>query len=41
LRLTARFRSDNIEGFLRLLTRDFGVRVSAAAGGEIVLNAAQ
>ena len=39
LRLTARFRSDNIPGFLRLLASDFGVRAEPGAGGEIVLRA--
>jgi transmembrane sensor len=39
LRLTARFRSDNVPGFLRLLASDFGVRAEPGAGGEIVLRA--
>ncbi|MSU50754.1 MAG: DUF4880 domain-containing protein [Opitutus sp.] len=41
LRLTARFRSDNVPGFLRLLASDFGVRAESDAGGEIVLRAAR
>jgi len=40
LRLTARLRSDNVPGFLRLLASDFGVRAEPGAGGEIVLRAA-
>jgi transmembrane sensor len=39
LRLTARFRSDNVPGFLRLLASDFGVSAETGAGGEIVLRA--
>jgi len=41
LRLTVRFRSDNVSGFLRLLASDFGVRAESGAGGEIVLRAAR
>ena len=41
LRLTARFRSDNVPGFLRLLASDFGVRAEPGAGGEIVLRTAR
>ena len=41
LRLTVRFRSDNVSGFLRLLAADFGVRSEPDAGGEIVLRAAR
>lgn len=37
LRLTARFRSDNVEGFLRLLASDFGMRSEAGERGEIIL----
>lgn len=37
LRLSARFRSDNVQGFLRLLESEFHVRVQQASGGEIVL----
>jgi transmembrane sensor len=40
LRLTARFRSDNVEGFLRLLASDFGVRATLGEHGQIVLRAA-
>jgi transmembrane sensor len=39
LRLTVRFRSDNVEGFLRLLASDFGVRAAAGGGPEITLHA--
>jgi transmembrane sensor len=39
LRLTARFRSDNVPGFLRLLASDFGIRAEPGANGEIVLRA--
>ena len=41
LRLTARFRSDNVPGFLRLLASDFGIRAEPGADGEIVLRAAR
>jgi ferric-dicitrate binding protein FerR (iron transport regulator) len=41
LRLTARFRSDNVPGFLRLLESDYGVRVQHPASGEIVLQSAR
>ena len=41
LRLTVRFRSDNVSGFLRLLAADFGVRSEPDGGGEIVLRAAR
>jgi transmembrane sensor len=37
LRLSVRFRSDNLEGFLRLLASDFRVRAETGAHGEIVL----
>jgi len=37
LRLTARFRSDNVDGFLRLLASDFGVQSVAGEHGDIVL----
>ncbi len=39
LRLTARFRSDNVDGFLRLLASDFGVTTAAGRDGEILLRA--
>ncbi len=39
LRLTARFRSDNVDGFLRLLASDFGVQSIAGEHGEIILRA--
>jgi transmembrane sensor len=41
LRLTVRFRSDNVSGFLRLLAADFGVRSEPDEGGEIVLRGAR
>ena len=41
LRLTVRFRSDNVSGFLRLLAADFGVRYEPGADGEIVLRSAR
>ena len=41
LRLTARFRSDNVPGFLRLLASDFGVVAESGPAGEIVLRAAR
>lgn len=37
LRLSARFRSDNVRGFLRLLESDFGVRIDQAGNDEIAL----
>ena len=37
LRLTARFRSDNVDGFLRLLASDFGVQPVAGEHGDLVL----
>ena len=37
LRLSMRFRSDNVQGFLRLLESEFRVRAQAQANGEIVL----
>ena len=37
LRLSARFRSDNVQGFLRLLESEFRVHARARANGEIVL----
>ena len=41
LRLTVRFRSDNVPGFLRLLASDFGVRSEPGVDGEIVLRTAR
>ncbi len=41
LRLTVRFRSDNVSGFLRLLAADFDVRSEPGADGEIVLRSAR
>lgn len=40
LRLSARFRSDNLEGFLRLLESDFNVRAHYGPDGEIGLRSA-
>lgn len=37
LRLSARFRSDNVHGFLRLLEADFRVRAEYRPNGEITL----
>jgi len=37
MRLSATFRSDNIEGFVRLLESDFGIRTEWHAEDEIVL----
>jgi transmembrane sensor len=36
-RITVSFRTDNVEGFVRLLEAGFGVRVERPAPGEIVL----
>ena len=41
LRLSARFRSDNVAGFLRLLEAEFGIRAAAQGPGEILLRAAR
>lgn len=41
LRLSARLRSDNVQGFLRLLESDFGVRAHFQPGGEVVLQSAR
>jgi transmembrane sensor len=41
LRLSVRFRSDNVPGFLRLLESEFRVRAQQQSAGEIVLRAAQ
>lgn len=40
LRLSARFRSDNVSSFLRLLESEFGVRAQQETGGDIVLRGA-
>lgn len=37
LRLSATFRSDNVEGFVRLMISDFGMRVERRSPDEIVL----
>jgi transmembrane sensor len=37
VRLSATFRSDNVEGFLRLLASDFGIRVEWRSEREVVL----
>lgn len=41
LRLSARIRSDNLPGFLRLLKSEFRIAADVQAGGEIVLRSAQ
>ncbi len=41
LRLSAAFRSDNVEGFVRLMESDFGLRAEWRSGGEIVLRRAK
>ena len=41
LRLSARFRSDNLEGFLRLLESDFNARAHYRPDGEIRLRSGQ
>ena len=41
VRLSARFRSDNVQGFLRLLESDFRVRAEQMVGGEVVLRSAR
>lgn len=41
MRLTARFRSDNVDGFLRLLASDFGVQSITGGHGDILLRAAR
>lgn len=38
LRLSTTFRSDNLEGFLRLLQSDFAIRVERSSEGEIELS---
>lgn len=40
LRLSARFRSDNVAGFLRLLEAEFGIRGTPGPAGEITLRRA-
>ncbi len=40
-RLSAAFRSDNVEGFVRLLVFDFGMRADHLNEGEIVLRRAE
>ena len=37
LRLSATFRSDNVEGFVRLMTSDFNMRAERRGEAEIVL----
>jgi len=41
LRLSATFRSDNVEGFVRLMESDFGMNVSWRDDDEIVLRQAR
>lgn len=38
MRLSATFRSDNVEGFVRLLRSDFGVNVEWRGDGDIILS---
>jgi ferric-dicitrate binding protein FerR (iron transport regulator) len=38
-RLSARIRSDNVPGFLRLLESEFHIAAQVQPGGEIVLRA--
>lgn len=40
-RLSANFRSDNVEGFVRLMESDFGMKAEWIEGREIVLRAAK
>lgn len=41
LRLSATFRSDNVEGFMRLMESDFGVKAEWRGDSEIVLSKAE
>jgi transmembrane sensor len=41
MRLSAAFRSDNVEGFVRLMESDFGMRAEWRSEREIVLRRAQ
>jgi transmembrane sensor len=41
LRITASFRSDNVEGFVRLLESSFGIQVKRIGTSEIVLSKAR
>jgi len=41
LRLSATFRSDNVEGFVRLMESDFGMKADWRADGEVVLSRAK
>jgi transmembrane sensor len=38
MRLSATFRSDNVEGFVRLMESDFGLRAEWRSDGEIILS---
>ena len=38
LRLSATFRSDNVEGFVRLMVSDFGMRAEWRGDGEVTLH---
>ncbi len=40
MRLSATFRSDNVEGFVRLLRSDFGINVEWRGDGDIILSQA-
>jgi len=41
MRLSAAFRSDNVEGFVRLMESDFGMRAEWRSEREIVLRRAK
>jgi transmembrane sensor len=41
LRLSATFRSDNVEGFIRLMESDFGLRAEWRGGSEVILSRAK
>jgi len=41
MRLSATFRSDNVEGFVRLMESDFDLRAEWRSDGEIVLRRAR
>ena len=41
IRLSASFRSDNVEGFVRLMVSDFGMRAEWRSENEIVLRQAR
>ena len=41
LKLSATFRSDNVEGFVRLMASDFGMKASWRGDDQIVLTASR